>query len=628
MLRDVLERQQILKQQLSIENKELTFFDNFIKNNKILNEKKLDEIELDSLLIAYIKATYPEYFTLEELKKALEPINYMIETATKDQMAELLAGIRNLCKKCEFNELESILTEKNRFVKEKEVKNIIPEEIEAEVISNLVTEVNDMFLSFVRLYYKNPDAIDEGISTIYCIKESIEERAEIKEVVDEFTSNLPGKLQKKVKEKLLEKSIKREAVHSVSEIQENLKPIITYDYKLKNQEKEKRRNLNKELRGYDTLRQLFLQKNASTIIANPKTIISQITDENLQLEILKLIYQQNLEIHKQTEQTYNTLAENTATRYQALLEEYGISKDQYNDEDVMIHSLQETKEILTALGNLKISNQEAILSLLQVTNKEYLQEVLELEKEGYISKNFLQENLALMNTKTNLPQIIKEKKDLLSDKSINPKLLSNDEKNWLIEKETFKKNLDILENNSLLTSLGKTTSLDFLSNKDLNPIVDMILELGYESLLEKNLDLLNYTQEQLMRIQILKDLNIVITEEADLKEVLESKTFIVPEDKIADYVVEPEEMTQDHLLTEAELQGIENKLRTVYQTKRTYNLDGVYLSKERIRRNIEQASKYPTTATPTTILLKGATLTQQEEKQAKQVMKEKQIVLK
>ena len=137
--------------------------------------------------------------------------------------------------------------------------------------------------------------------------------------------------------------------------------------------------------------------------------------------------------------------------------------------------------------------------------------------------------------------------------------------------------------------MSRASKYSFLGSEELEHIIDMILELGYEELLEQNTDLLNYDSKKWMRIYILKELNMVPSDIDTLTTVLQQEQFFVPEEKMKDYISnEPckiESMANDEVATKEE---VRRKVDTFPQTKRTYVVGGVILSKNRVEKNIEE----------------------------------------
>ena len=106
-------------------------------------------------------------------------------------------------------------------------------------------------------------------------------------------------------------------------------------------------------------------------------------------------------------------------------------------------------------------------------------------------------------------------------------------------------------------------------------------------MLDQSLDLLNYDDKKWMRIRVLKELNMIPSEKNTLIEVLEKPSFFVPEERIEEYIFEgtprtPRETTQE----ERNEEDIRKQLNSFQQTKRTYNIDGVILSKNKVERNL------------------------------------------
>lgn len=140
-----------------------------------------------------------------------------------------------------------------------------------------------------------------------------------------------------------------------------------------------------------------------------------------------------------------------------------------------------------------------------------------------------------------------------------------------------------------MASINKNTNYDFIKNNNLQTLIDTILELGYENLLEKNINLLNYDEVKWKRIRVLKEMNIPVIEQKDLEKTLNT-SFIIPDDKLDDYIlnVVPYNLSiKINNLTEKENIN-SNMLKDFSTSKRLYKIGDVLLSKNRVKRNLEK----------------------------------------
>ena len=145
--------------------------------------------------------------------------------------------------------------------------------------------------------------------------------------------------------------------------------------------------------------------------------------------------------------------------------------------------------------------------------------------------------------------------------------------------------------------MSKTKQYTFLGKSDIESIIDTILELGLEPLLEQGLDLLNYDAKKWLRMRVLKELEEMPSDSKTITEVLELEKdqFFIPEDIIENYIFRespksPEITTQEENVGEEE---IRKQLNSFQQTKRTYNIDGVILSKNKVDRNLRNVVQEP-----------------------------------
>lgn len=625
LLTEIIKRQQDLIDIITFQDEEVEYFNKFLQNNDLLKINSWTNIDLTDLFIAYTKVLHPNSMDIHKLLKAAASIRPIVEETSAQEFNKIIRGLLTIADNYSFN-----LIEKNRILKNMYLNIKLMKIPKSKKIRKLLTDENYDFLSLFKIYAEKKFEISDGLVIIEILKTTQEEYEAIKEELNEYIANNHFRVSRKKREQIATKRIEQVATYSIFKIKKSFSKIIEYAEAIRTNDNARKKTAKKQLRAYDFLRQNFLQRDSLELIKNPETIISKIEDENLQLEILKLIYQQNLAVQQEMQNVFDKLSENTAAKYQSLLAEYGISPDMYKDEDVMLHPLAETKNILVKGKQLEIEDKNTLISLLQTTTSSYLEQLLTLISEGYITKQFLKENQSLINSKSKFIHQVAVKKDKLSEKRVNPELLSKSESSWLIDDYDFAKNLDTLEKNSLLSSMSRTTSFEFLAKKDLDILISLVLEVGLESLLEQNLNLLNYDKNRLLRIRILKDLNFKIPDKDTLQNILDSETFIVPDDKIENYILAPEiSFDEEEVVSLEEIEKIENRLSTFYQTNRTYNVYGVILSKDRIKRNIEELKNGALTSFPIkTVFLKDSFISEGEQEIITKKIIEKQLIIK
>ena len=130
---------------------------------------------------------------------------------------------------------------------------------------------------------------------------------------------------------------------------------------------------------------------------------------------------------------------------------------------------------------------------------------------------------------------------------------------------------------------------NFLSNKDLASSIDVLLELGYESYLEEDIELLNYAN-YFKRLQVLKSLNMPVSSKEELLSILTTEKFFIADDALDSYIYNatPYNLpTRVTVIPEAKKKNPDiERLADYQETIRTYNVGGVIFSKNKTHKNL------------------------------------------
>ena len=138
--------------------------------------------------------------------------------------------------------------------------------------------------------------------------------------------------------------------------------------------------------------------------------------------------------------------------------------------------------------------------------------------------------------------------------------------------------------------------------------IDTLLELGYETALVEDLSILNY-QNNFKRLYLLKILNIPVESIGELKQVLSSEKFIVPTDTIDSYLYNAN-ISQEK---QPDLEIIPSEFLSEYSaSSRTYNINGILISKNKVKRNIQNLDESISSANFLTFLTTNSILSDEE----------------
>lgn len=339
------------------------------------------------------------------------------------------------------------------------------------------------------------------------------------------------------------------------------------------------KNIRKELCGYDKALTLLDASLKRREITNAKEIIKNVKAEDMKKAFLKLIYEHNKVYYEELENEYNRLNQNDSNKYVALLQKYNISFTQEDVKEIMRrNNIDDTSEIIKNIikMNLSINNAE----LLKHTSLDKFMRIKNLVDSGYISVKYLNTNESFMWDESNSLDIYEENISYLDKFNLNPGMFINITDVIIYSFDSFSNNLKILNDYGLLKYLKNVDNLSFLGDINLVSKIDKFLELGYESFLENDLGILNLSN--LKRLDILKSLNMPITDISTMYKVLSDQKFIIDDSKIDEYLPNVVELS--------EKKNITSNLSDFRNTNRVYSIGDSLFSINKINRLLESGN--------------------------------------
>lgn len=582
LLQAVIKEEEKLKQDMSFQNIELQYLENFLKNNKAHKLTDLKDIDVIHLIIAYCGSNNP-VFTIQELQNTFLALAPMVERKSSENFAKFFENLHKIYLANNFETIKLVLEEKNNVIKSIGLASLLVKASVTKTKENMrLLDNKEMnILSYFMLLNKDFATIEEAVSMAVAIKE-------VQEVVKNATFlSFSATEIKGFEAGTKEQKDALNQMYDIKPILDRIDVIRKRVTKLKSNESKRRRDASKGVSEYENLRSL-LQQEPELPILNHQEIVSHIPNEKIKLEVLKYIYTSNLPYYKKLEETYHELTENSATKYQALLSDAGISIEMCDMGRIMQNSISDVKDMLQIITSFDVKDKVEIVNILQSSSKAYLDSIVSFCKEGYFDLEFITSHPMILENPS-FYDVISLNRKSMKEKGLNPLLLARNPEVWFQDSNVLRDNLNILERYQFLGSMSRASKYSFLGSEELEHTIDTILELGYEELLEQNTDLLNYDSKKWMRIYILKELNMVPSDIDTLTTVLQQEQFFVPEEKMKDYISnEPckiESMANDEVATKEE---VRRKVDTFPQTKRTYVVGGVILSKNRVEKNIEE----------------------------------------
>ncbi len=344
----------------------------------------------------------------------------------------------------------------------------------------------------------------------------------------------------------------------------------------------------------------------------PTKVISKISSPELKRQVLTAVYIHNKDIQLGRLNEYLELSANDATHYRLLLSQYGITPDKYDVSTVMDISLSDLEAMLKTLTKLKITDPEQLVFLLQTSDIASVSAIHQLAERGVLSYDFVALHPRLFSIDSKEQSALLANLATIQDEKLNPYHFTTSEDRLLISPAKFSETISILSEYQLTQCLKTGLDLSFLGQDGLPEAIDTLLELGYEESLEENLSLLNY-KDRFNRLRVLKELNIPVTKE-ELIQVLSNDKFYVPDHMISDYLYNATEHNLPAVITSDVEQEIDlSCLDEFSNTSRTYLINGVLISKSKVRRNLQDVTKtIPENGVLLYGICKGSVLTDEE----------------
>lgn len=558
----------------SIKQEEMERYKAGIESLKIKRVKDLDKIKMSEIVILYLHSIMPEVWSIEEVEKITNSSLQFFNNSTSDEFDSKSMTLIQMVSK-------NILT---RLQKKKidlsNISELKKEDLEADLQEDILTlqhyekEGIDVKTLLPFIAQGKECVIALSIVNFFkCVKEYGQKELET------YTEDDLGLTRKEKEHALVNAMYNMSGNIIINDIISILKEhlIALENYQL---EQEKRSKRVKALKASQNLVTIAMQE---PVITNYQSIIRQIPIPELKLETLKLIYSHNLNYQEQIEKRYQELTYKKEVQYQEFAKAFDLPTD--NIEDLMKKPLEDLKAMYPLLVSLGIKDQSRQEELLRISTLSRLSGIKILQNKGMISPTFLTENNNLFCEDKKEFEDLTKNIDFLLSLKLRPTIISKHSEILLSDPNMLSENLRQLQEYELPIDWSKNQDISFLTKPNIENKIDRWLELGYETLLEHHLELLNYSRESIKRLEVLKEIRIPLPEtKEDLKVILDSPTFIIPEQEIDTYI-----QLVDRKENKKEINpSLEAILKPLESTKRTYQVEGNIFSKRKTLRNLSQ----------------------------------------
>ena len=277
---------------------------------------------------------------------------------------------------------------------------------------------------------------------------------------------------------------------------------------------------------------------------------------------------------------------NDKIKYKLLLTKYGIEDDLFL-ESVSKYSLEKIEASLSKLAELGIKDTLVVEEFLKSGDFDAIEGLAKYIKKGIIKLDFIKSNPGIFDCSSVVYSNVLANIDSITNKEINPTYIMENQDVLLIPNGLFKHNLDVISEYGLKSKLTTGTDSKFLNDSSLAEKLDMVIELGYENLLTSNLSIASYSIDDWKKLQVLRFMNFEVLEE-DVLDVLKSKTFIVAQDAIDNYIFKPFDVCENSKLNNMPntFVSVNNPLEEYSVSNLAYNIGGVIVSRNKVKRNL------------------------------------------
>ena len=578
------DRKKRLDEIISIEDKNLVVLEDFITNNSFININGLFKMDYNELISIYLYCISGE-LDIDKIYELVEKSNFLIEPEfTKvDEIFQVLR-LRQENKQSLIGKLiDKFFSIEEEFDSVKRLYDIYGGELERVIrIVLAIQKMNDDY----EYHSKNLDEIRM-----------------IDDDVD-FSDKRKGRIIK---------NILKEDFY-IDRVCNDLSSVINREYSnLKSRDKKKKKEARKAIMNY-TMLVSNLKKYKKEQLLNKNifnNMVNMIEDEDILREFLIQINNLQKEHFSKLEVEYLKLSSDSSASIQVMLNNYNIDFNKLSvnlKNKLLKEERRDLEEFLRLIKEIGIIDFEMICYLLENSSNVVVSGFIDLIKDGVFTLEFLINNKELFEA-DNYKKII-EKFKLFKDEGINYRLFVNDLDVYLVDYNELFYNINVLKQYKLLVGLNRLSSFDLFKDDNLEVKIDLLLELGYERILEENINLLNVAVSKIKKLYILKGIGMLPNDYENLVNVLNNKTFLDSISDVDSYLFNIVNYKVDSNIT---MDG-DIDYSKFYSNERVLEVGGVILSLNRVKRNISRLGNGEISDDERFIfaLLNGAILSEEE----------------
>ena len=266
-------------------------------------------------------------------------------------------------------------------------------------------------------------------------------------------------------------------------------------------------------------------------------IILFLCDDELKKDILLYIKSKNQLYYESLEKQYNDLRKNSISSFINIFGQNNVNFLSYSEneqKEIILYGYDYIEKIFDFLNKIELSFDKNVISIIKRTNIDIINQYKKFLQDGYISSNFIRENISILFP-LEYQKLLRNMK-ILIDKNINIKDLEIDGMYFYIaDSNLVQDNIQILEKYKINIKARNIKNYNFLTKENLEDYILSLKDIDID--INNNLYILNCDYNIIKRIKVCKSIGVDIYENNRIKyDILDKKLFFIPDSKIDKYV--------------------------------------------------------------------------------------------
>ncbi len=592
ILEKIEEEQLKLEKDIENKNEEVDLIDSFVNNNNLQNIYDIDKNELINLFIIYFRSICND-LDFNILKNIIYQNEYIF---TQTQVIEFKTLYNSFLQIASSSYYDDII---NKFEYNGLIKQLNFDFSDSNILKNLDVIASIVLIceysyknksplfKLVKLVHDYPESSKKSFNFLFSIMVKQDEIDRIKNIAE-----LKNDFIKETKES--KKNLKK-IINSI-EVPKNITDAVylirSYSQTILADERSKKNKSKKELNYYLQLKNwIDSNSNNDNILTLPAAIL-KISNLEIRKLILTHIYQNNLSLCKDALNKYEGLINNSINNYKKVLQKYNIlvADDQIN----ITVSVTDLEKILDNLKKINITDPNYLLKIVNITSLERVEEIINFINKGYLNVSFLEANVDIFDSSSENKkyQNLCNNIQTLIDAGLAATHINKMETILLDNHDLIDKNINIVEQYQLISTLKVTSAYDFISQDALAQKIDVVLELGCEDNLNEDLALLNYSLDDYKKIMVLNRLNIPLASTEEIIAILNHDKMKIMKQDMNEYLLD----LSPHLELEENTLSVNEFIKyletiNISNSLRTYQFDQVIISKNKVLNELKRLNK-------------------------------------